>query len=98
MLLRPGCERTSGSGAHARSGRHAVVRGGAELPPGFRGRSEHVRLARAFGQYAAGAAGLSRDRRALSSAHRGEKGDSRSERFELHDAPLEARGVDWDTH
>ena len=40
----------------ARSGRHAVVRGGAELAPGFRGRSEHVRRARASGQHAAGPA------------------------------------------
>ena len=42
--------------AHARVGRHAVVRGGAELAPGFCGRSEHVRRARASGQHDAGPA------------------------------------------
>jgi len=35
-----------------RLGRRAVGRGGAELAPGFRGRSEHVRRARASGQHA----------------------------------------------
>ena len=42
--------------AHCCFGRHAVVRGGAELAPGFRGRSEHVRRA-------VHPAGKSRDRR-----------------------------------
>jgi hypothetical protein len=54
LLPSNGCERVYGTSTYACCGRHAVVRGCAELAPGFRGRSEHVRRARATGQHAAG--------------------------------------------